>query len=107
MPEVHIASTSYRLAILFAVFEAVRFKSYIASFFDSSVSNSVWIRVYDFVCDGRIILLDSYNSLLANHDRLTVSESNKVTCFWISRWAFGSVNLRRGGLSLLLCCERS
>jgi hypothetical protein len=85
VPEAYAASTSYRLAILFAVFEAVRSKSCIASSFDSPVPSSVWTRIYDSACDKPTVSLDSYNSLLANHDRLTVSEFNKMAYFWISR----------------------
>jgi hypothetical protein len=93
MPEAHAASTSYHLAILFAVFEVMRFKFCIAFFFNLPVLSSVWIKVHDLACDGPIILLNSHDSLLANHDRLTVSESNKVACFWISRCVLGGVNL--------------
>jgi hypothetical protein len=94
VPEVYAASTFYRLAILFAVFEAVRSKSRIAFSFCLLIFSSVRIRVHDAACDGPNILLNSHGSLLANYNRLTVSESNKVACSWIFKEAFGDVNLR-------------
>jgi hypothetical protein len=94
VPEAHAASTSYRLAILFAVFEAVRSKSRIASSFCLPILSSVRTRVHDAACDGPNISLDSHGSLLANHNRLTVSESNKVACSWIFKGALSDVNLR-------------
>jgi hypothetical protein len=80
VPEAYTASTSYRLAILFAVFEIIRSKSRITFSFCLSIFSSVRTRVHIAACGEPNILLDSHGSLLANYNRLTVSESNKVAC---------------------------
>jgi hypothetical protein len=58
MPETYTASTSYRLAILFAIFEAVRSKSRITSSFCLPILSSVRTRVHDAACGEPSISLD-------------------------------------------------
>jgi hypothetical protein len=100
-------NTSYRFAILFAVFEIIRFKSRIAFSFYLLILNSARIRIYNTVCDKSNISLDSYDFLFVNYNKFTVSKSNKVACSWIFKGALGDVNLRRGKLSPPLCHRRS